>query len=126
MGYLITKVEFQLALSVWCTFAGLASWVTIFALISAATLSFLVIVPRFHHSNPGPVFYQSVAAHPDAASYIGSIRALDDAGLADAHLTQSYDLSCVCNEKYRVLGIAMWAGVIAVALSGICLAIVAL
>jgi hypothetical protein len=77
----------------------------------SAFCSFLVVAPRLKSpSGEGIVFFGAVAIKPNAAGYISEVAAHDEDALTEARLKHCYDISRVCQRKYRWLKAAIWFG----------------
>jgi len=84
---------------------------TVLLLVVSASFSFLTIAPRFSTSGEGIVYFGSVANRKSADDYVRDIASKDEAGLIEARLKHSYDISRICVRKYQSLRKAIVAGV---------------
>lgn len=89
-----------------------ASLITsVLLLVVSAFFSFRVVAPRLDSkSGEGIVFFGSVAAKDDAASYVSEVAAHDPAEITEARLNHCFDVSKVCQGKYASLKKAIWFG----------------
>lgn len=103
-----------------------AQWSVATLLVCAATaflclsalFSFLVIRPRQTcTSADGIIFFGQVANHPSASAYTSAVAEHDGAALAAARLEHCFDISRVCSAKYASLRLAIWSGLLGVALT---------
>ena len=84
----------------------------------SAFFSFRVVAPRLNSkSGEGIVFFGSVAAKDDAATYISEVAAHDSAEITEARLKHCFDVSKVCDRKYASLKMAIWFGLPALAVT---------
>lgn len=79
-------------------------------LILSAALSFWVIVPRLVSSGEGIINFVSVAARKSAEEYVHDVALHTRAQMIRARLHHCYDISRVCDSKYRYLRFAIWFG----------------
>ncbi|WP_126002055.1 Pycsar system effector family protein [Sphingomonas sp. ABOLE] len=87
-------------------------------LVVSAFFSFRVVAPRLtSKSGDGIVFFGSVAAKNNAASYVSEVAAHDFAEITEARLKHCFDVSKVCAEKYASLKKAIWFGLLALAVT---------
>ncbi|RSV39506.1 hypothetical protein CA234_14725 [Sphingomonas sp. ABOLE] len=63
------------------------------------------------------MFFGSVAAKNNAASYVSEVAAHDFAEITEARLKHCFDVSKVCAEKYASLKKAIWFGLLALAVT---------
>jgi hypothetical protein len=83
--------------------ADYASVVAVAGLLSAAVLFLLVVFPRLKSSSPGLIFFNEIAAHPDAIDFAEGTLATSGSELARTKLRHLYDLAKVCRRKYQLL-----------------------
>jgi hypothetical protein len=87
-------------------------------LIISAFHAFRVVAPRLTSpSAEGVIFFGAVAAQPSADAYVSNVASKDKTTLTEARLKHCYDVSRICNAKYRALKKAIWLGVPGLALS---------
>jgi hypothetical protein len=100
------SVEFALLL-------GSAALLTV-----SAFYSFRVVAPRLRSpSGEGIIFFGAVASQESAATYVEDVAAKDKRALTEARLKHCYDISRVCDAKYKALKGALWLGVLGLALA---------
>lgn len=91
---------------------------SVLLLVVSAFFSFRVVAPRLaSKSGEGIVFFGSVAAKDDAASYVSEVAAHDPAEITEARLKHCFDVSKVCDGKYASLKKAIWFGLPALAVT---------
>lgn len=91
---------------------------SVFMLVISAFFSFRVVAPRLaSKSGEGIVFFGSVAAKDDAASYVSEVATYDPAEITEARLKHCFDVSKVCDGKYASLKKAIWFGLPALAVT---------
>lgn len=97
--------------------APILSWsyallvVSVLLLVFSAFFSFCVVAPRLaSRSGEGIVFFGSVAAKDDAASYVSEVATHSPAEITEARLKHCFDVSNICAEKYASLKKAIWLG----------------
>ncbi len=91
---------------------------SVLLLVVSAFFSFRVVAPRLtSKSGEGIVFFGSVAAKSDAASYVSEVAAHDPAKITEARLKHCFDVSKVCDRKYASLKKAIWCGLPALAVT---------
>ncbi|WP_152599517.1 Pycsar system effector family protein [Hoeflea sp. BAL378] len=91
---------------------------SVLLLVVSAFFSFRVVAPRLaSNSGEGIVFFGSVAAKDDAASYVSEVAAHDPAEITEARLKHCFDVSKVCDGKYAFLKKAIWFGLPALAVT---------
>lgn len=91
---------------------------SVLLLVVSAFFSFRVVAPRLaSNSGEGIVFFGSVAAKDDAASFVSEVAAHDPAEITEARLIHCFDVSKVCDGKYASLKKAIWIGLPALAVT---------
>ena len=79
-------------------------------LLFSACCAFFVVVPRLSsRSGEGIIFFGAVARRKSSSDFIHDIALKNETDLITARLGHSYDLSKICQRKYRHLKLAMWA-----------------
>lgn len=92
--------------------------ISVLLLVVSAFFSFRVVAPRLaSKSGEGIVFFGSVAAKDDAASYVSEVAAHGPAEITEARLKHCFDISRVCDGKYASLKKAIWFGLPALAVT---------
>jgi len=87
-----------------------ASIVTLLLLVASSAMSFYVIFPRIPLAGDSPVAWGAIASLSNGAEYSNKIMATDGSELIRARLSNIYNLSVACAQKYKWLRRAMIAG----------------
>lgn len=106
LGFIATRSEWWIASK--SSFAWLGALVLNGALplVGGAVLLW-VIAPRPSSSSEGTIFWRSVRAHPDEASYIDRISNMSEDDLSRERLSHSWALSGIAQKKYNHLYIGL-------------------
>jgi len=92
--------------------AATALWLAATALlIAAATLAFLVVLPRVRSDGaPGVLFWGAIARHAGPDAYLRSVCGQTPAEIGRGKARYCYELSCICARKFRLLRVALLLG----------------
>lgn len=84
-------------------------------LLTAVICSLATILPRFHATRTGIVYWKSIAALSGPEEYLQRVPRQDRRALDDALLEHIFDLSRICCRKYRPLNVGILAGSVGLA-----------
>jgi len=86
------------------------SFGVVLSLISAVLLSIVVVVPRTGGSRRGLIFWEAIAEYRSSRDYADHVASSSVPTLSRARAEHAYELSIVCQKKYRWLRYAVIAG----------------
>jgi hypothetical protein len=100
------------SIAAWSLLDGCA-FVAMVTLALSLVAACLVVRPRLERSHDGTVFFRCISKYPSAAEYTADVLR-GDTDLKEALLMHVFDLSRVCERKYRVLAFSIWLGMLGI------------
>jgi hypothetical protein len=92
------------------SFVDALGFVSMLGLAVGAGILLAVVFPRLKGSRQGIIFFRAIAEHEDSSKYAEGVLGCSADWLVRAKLEHCYDLSNICNAKYRMLRIGFWVG----------------
>ena len=81
-------------------------------MLTSGVFSLAVIWPSSEKTQANLIFWKDVCSHGTGERYSGRVAALSETEVVRQLTTHCFDLSVVCNRKYRRLNIALLAGLV--------------
>jgi hypothetical protein len=85
----------------------------------ACGLGFRVVTPRLKGGVSGHVFFRAIAQFGSRDSYADEVMRIPDDKLIREKLVHCYDLSHICNRKYRMLALQLWTMIVGLIFSAV-------
>jgi hypothetical protein len=88
----------------------LLAFLAVFGLVFAGFCVILVVLPRLKGSSTGIVYWKAIASFPSASDYSDRVINSEPGHLDRAKLEHCYELSKICDSKFRFVKVGMWSG----------------
>lgn len=109
-GFLISDAQFLTSIrSLPCSLDRLVAVCCALSLVAACALSAFVVAPRLWTGQRGVVYWGAIAKFESSAQYLQAVANASPAELEESRLSNTFNLARICDRKYHLLRLAVWA-----------------